>query len=139
MKHLTLILLLFLCGCGSNPADDYVYWDGDIVWEGYVDESPELLAMFNEVVQCVDEFYPSLLATTENPYLYIVEGFLYYSGSPELKAYGLCNRQTGIIYVSDLATKPYYKHEFIHWITNKGAEIHGTDLMQKCSSPHTRL
>lgn len=145
-----MILILAACA-GKEEAQGPYNWTGEIVWEGWVDDDPELLTAFNETLQCVSCFEEKpqhrhlggarepictgeCVLNPSFPYLIVTEGFIFCPGHANEKR-GICDMENGQIVVNQ---DPEFldwaiRHELVHWITGKGDELHYTPIMQECA------
>jgi len=133
MKMYVLILLvLLLAGCGQEKSDSRIDISmTTILWEGHVDEKPEVYQKFIETMACLNSL--NAVRRTGNLYVMIVETSFIADGT----LVAGCNIGNVIIFsaaAEESASSKFIvsKHEIIHWATGIGNEGHGNIYFETC-------
>jgi len=144
MKRLALILLLGFASCGGGGVSpppvspelvfpdlhSQLTWTGETVWEGWIYEDPELMALYEETQECLG----NLAIATELPYIIIITGEIYYVPNfPEYRTTAYTYFLEKEIIINEKSYDGVYKHEFIHWLTWRDDTIHNEPFMAECT------
>ena len=127
MKYLAMSFLLIV-GCGSagqEYQEPFPFDYNKVVWSGNASDKPEYLDLFNRVSGCLNQTAPP-------PDIYILDEYSLVYNYVEVWGCVINNN----IYVSSFALNWYQgavlSHEYIHYITGIGDELHGSEIMNKC-------
>jgi hypothetical protein len=128
---ISFIFALMLTSCGQESSAAYPQSFIDIserkiIWSGTASENPEYMQLWTRVENCLG-------MTAAMPEIVVVDGAFFCGG---IEAYG-CAVFGKSIYIGQEAytftNGGVLSHEFVHWITGNGSELHGSDIMHNCS------
>jgi hypothetical protein len=98
-----------------------------IVWQGNTIENEQFLEQYYQTYTCLQNM--GAIANSQPPYIIITEGYPVCNGEKKL---GCSKFSNNTIYIMETALS-WLRHEFVHIITQRGDEAHGTAIFS-CAS-----
>lgn len=143
-KFFMVMALVFIAGCGAETASNSIeyspapqYGPEDVVWSGYADEKSEYLELYNRVEDCVGQAAPIPKVTVLADEMLVCgkDGCFYADGMTQMASDGTRTWGVQVFVWRTAMTFGYGRvlaHEFVHYVTGKGNELHGGELMKTC-------
>lgn len=135
-----LAFCLFVAGCGQEQKSDVDISMTTVVWQGYINEDPQMLKYFDETTSCLETYGYSY---NGYPYVFITAGEFNCGG--EIGTAGCANSSTNKIYIQvdwschsvldSSCPTDVLKEEIIHWETGKGNEYLSEPFFHNCKFP----